>query len=100
MAVTISCSRLPVDPTQRGDLEKMFGSSPFLLFKEMVGARCIMAQVDAMNAALYPDNEDAKLKFEAEQKRASDYARMLDMLDSIGAEEQNWFTVKLEHANH
>jgi hypothetical protein len=99
MAVTITYSRIPVDPTQRADLEKLFGSPAFLLLKEMVAASCITCQVDAMNAALYPDNEDAETEVKSCRAKAAGYNNVLDILDDMSGEEENWFTVKLEHNN-
>lgn len=99
MPATITCSRLPVAPTQRGDLEKLFGSPAFLLLKELVAAHCIVAQVDSMNAALYPGNDAAEDKRKLEQEKAAEWNAVLDMLDELSGNEQEWFTVKLEHNN-
>lgn len=100
MPATIICSRLPADATQRGDLEKLFGSPAFLFLKEMVASRCIEAQVESMNAGLYGDNEAAVEKKAAALNRASDLNKILDLLDDLSGKEDEWFTVKLEHANH
>lgn len=99
MPATIIYARLPVDATQRGDLEKLFGSPAFLLLKELVAARCIVDQVDSMNAALYPESESAKEKQSVTQASAADWNKVLDRLDDLSKGEQEWFTVKLEHNN-
>lgn len=99
MPATITCSRLPVAPTQRGDLEKLFSSPTFLLLKELVAARCIDAQVKSMNAALYPANEAAKEQQTTQQEAAINWNNVLDRLDDLSSGEQEWFTVKLEHNN-
>lgn len=99
MPATIIVSRLPAGTTQRADLEKLFASPAYLFFKEMVVSRCIIHQVESMNAGLYPENEDAAAKCEVEKKKAAALRSMLDVLDDLEKKEEEWFTVKLEHAN-
>lgn len=98
-AATIVISRLPAGATQRKELEKLFASPTYLFFKEMVASKCISHQVESMNAALYPDNEDAVAKHEVEKRKASIVKALLDVLDDLEKKEDEWFTVKLEHTN-
>lgn len=100
MSATIITSRLPAGTTQRADLEKMFASPAYIFLKEMVVSKCVIHQVESMNAGLYPQNDDAVAKHEAEKGKAAVLKSLLDMLDDIEKNEQEWFTVKLEHANH
>ncbi len=97
MPETIIVTRLPADATQRTTLQSLFGSPGFSLLKEMVAARCIQSQVEAMNARLYPSNEGAASAAVEEERMAAEYNRTLDILDDIAQKEDEWFTVKLEH---
>jgi hypothetical protein len=100
MPVTLVCARQPADPTRRGDLEKLFGSPAFLFFKEMVVSRCVESQVEAMNAALYQANDIASEKLKASCNKAVELNLILDLLDDLSKNEQEWFTVKVETVNH
>lgn len=100
MPATIIVTRPAVGATQRADLEKLFASPSYLLLREIVASRCIAHQAEAMNAALYPDNEDAKVRFEVERQKASDCNKVLDMLDDLQEKAEEWTVVKLEHAAH
>lgn len=97
MPETIIFTPIPADATRQGILRDLFGSPGFSLLKEMVAAKCIEAQVEAMNARLYPKNEEAAAKAEARERQAAEYSRCLDLLDDLAEKEQEWFTVKLEH---
>lgn len=99
MATTLIVARQPAGATQRADLEKLFASPAFQFLKEMVASRCVVHQVEAMNAMLYPNNEDAVAKLEAEKRRSSECALVLDMLDDISKKEEEWFTVAIERNN-
>lgn len=96
MQGTILISRRPADATQQAELRKLFASSGYLILKEMVAARCSEAQVHAMTALLYPENDVAV----ADQKTNKDLAiqlnAFLDMLDDFEKKDQDWFTVKVE----
>lgn len=97
MPETVIVTRLPADATQQATLQSVFSSPGFSLLKEMVAARCIVAQVEAMNARLYPRNEAAEATATENERRAAEYNRCLDILDDISQKEDDWFTVKLEH---
>lgn len=96
MPVTIILTRQPLDATQQGSLRTLFDSPAFSLFKEMVASRCVDKQVFAMNAALYPDNEAAASDAAANIAEASGLSALLDIIDDLAANEQDWWTVKLE----
>lgn len=97
MATTIICNQFHVDSTQHNDLEKFFGSPTYLLLREVVASKCIEAQVNSMNAALYPNNTDADAIRILEQTKAANYNTVLDLLDDISQDPQKWVTVKMEH---
>ena len=63
----------------------------------MVVAKCIEAQVESMNAALYPANEHAEMKRNAEQVKAVNYNTILDLLDELSSSDEKWFIVQLDH---
>lgn len=96
MPVTIASTRQPLDATQQGSLRKLFDSPAFSLLKEVVSSKCIEQQINAMNATLYPKNEaaieDAKLGMES----AAQLSDLLDILDDLEKEEQEWWTIKVE----
>jgi hypothetical protein len=99
MSATIVVTRLPAGTTQKAELEKLFASPSYLFFKEMVVSRCVLHQVDSMNAGLYPENEDAAAKCDVEKKKAAIMKALLDVLDDLEKKEDEWFTVKLETTN-
>jgi hypothetical protein len=96
MPATIVITRQPLDATQQGSLQKLFDSPAFSLLKEMVAAQCIEHQVAAMNAAIYPENEAAAETAQTEIAIAAQRSALLDLLDDLEKQGQEWWTVKLE----
>lgn len=96
MPATLIPTRQPLDATQQGLLRTMFGSPAFSLFKEMVVARCIDRQINALNAALYPENEVASNTAQTEMTEAVALNGLLDLLDDLENQEQEWWTIKVE----
>lgn len=96
MPVTIIVTRQPFDATQKGLLRKLFDSPEFSLFKEMVASRCTDKQVSAMNAALYPESETASEVAAKDIGVARDLNAVLDILDDLEKQEEEWWTVKIE----
>lgn len=96
MAATIIVTRQPLDATQQGLLRKLFDSPEFSLFKEMVASRCTDKQVSAMNAALYPENEEASEVAAKDIGIARELNAVLDILDDLEKQEEEWWTVKIE----
>lgn len=96
MPVTIVATRQPLDATQQGLLRNLFDSPAFSLLKEVVVARCIDRQVEAINAALYPNSETATDVAAHEIAAASGLNTILDLLDDLSKEEQEWWTIKME----
>ena len=94
---TILANRLPLNPEQRGLLAKLFASPEYSLLQQLIIARAINCQVDAMNTALYEDNELAFIKADSQRKKAAFYQAMLDELESLALKEDQWSLVALEH---
>lgn len=99
MPATIVVTRLPVVAAQHGLLQTLFASPSYSLLKEVVAAKCIEAQVNMANAALYPNNDGANATASEMSRRASELAKCLDILDEIGEKEEEWYTVKIEHSH-
>jgi hypothetical protein len=96
MPVTFTHTRLPADATQQAALRGIFSSPGFTILKEMVAGRCAEHQVTAMQALLYPENEKAKAVALEKTGQATLLNALLDMLDDISKNEQDWFTVRTE----
>ena len=96
MAVIISATRQPLDATQQGSLRKLFDSPEFSLLKELVVSRCISHQVAAMSAELYPSNPKAIEDAGREKASAVTCSDLLDLLDDLQKQEQEWWTIKIE----
>lgn len=96
MPVTIILTRQPLDATQQGSLRTLFDSPAFSLFKELVASRCVDKQVFAMNAALYPNNEAATNDAANYFAEASGLSALLDIIDDLVVNEDDWWTVKIE----
>lgn len=95
MPETIVVERKFLEPVQKEHVRKMLDSSGYSLFKELLSAKCVVAQVKAMNSMLYPDTDRAKDTMEIEAKRASHYRNFLDFLDEIEKNDTDWFTTNL-----
>lgn len=96
MPATIIITRQPLDATQQGSLRTLFDSPAFSTFKELVASRCVEKQVSAMNAALYPDNDSAAAAAATDITEATMFSALLDVIDDLAANEQDWWTVKIE----
>jgi hypothetical protein len=94
---TIIANNLPLNPDQRGLLAKLFASPEFSLLQQLLVAKAIGNQVDAMNTALYEDNELAFIKADSLRKKAVFYQAMLDELEALALKEDQWSLVALEH---
>lgn len=90
-------TRIPVLDTQLDALRTLLSSPGFSLLKEVVSAKCIEAQVDAMNARLYPSHDVAQTEATEKERKAADFSKCLEILDDLQEKEQEWFTAKLEH---
>lgn len=96
MPATLIPTRQPLDATQQGLLRTMFSSPAFSLFKEMVVARCVDKQISAMNAAIYPENEVASNTAQEDITEAVALNGLLDLLDDLENQEQEWWMIKVE----
>jgi hypothetical protein len=97
MPATVILSKVNLDSEQRSLLAKLYASPELSLLKEVIVAHAIQCQVSAMNASLYDaDNMLASDTVEDQTKQAALYNAVLDVLDDLGAKEDEWFTVKLE----
>lgn len=97
MPSTITISKIPFDSEQRSLLAKLYASPELSLLKEIIAAHAIQCQVEAMNASLYEqENVLAADTVEDQTRQAAIYNGVLDVLDDLGAKEDEWFTVKLE----
>lgn len=97
MPETIFPTKVPADAIQRGHLQTLFSSPGFSLLKEMIAARCIEAQVEAMNMRLYPKNPVAVGGADEKEFEARLLNGCLEYLDFFSGSDQEWHTVKLEH---
>lgn len=97
MPSSIIISRVPVAADQRDELAKLLSSPTFSLLKEIIGARCAEHQVKLMEADLYAgENEEAKAEAESHRSKARTMNAVLDTLDDIAKNEDEWFTMTLE----
>jgi hypothetical protein len=97
MPTTIVAQKLTLIEHDKEAVRKVFLTQGYLKLKEMIQARCIESQCEAMNALLYPENDTATARAEAAHKRAVSLNQFLDTLDDLEQKEDQWFTVKLEH---
>jgi len=96
MPAILQESRRPLDQNQRTELAKFFESPTFNLLKEVVAANCAVHQMEAMNRALYPDNEAMRETCEGARAEAIRLNSALDVLDGLAKSEQKWFTATIE----
>lgn len=92
---SILTTRIPVDQKQRDGLRTMFASGDYLTLREVISAHCVEAQIDSGNKALYA-NENAKLQSEASKTRAAQFNTVLDVLDFLERNGEEWFRISLE----
>lgn len=59
-------------------------------------ARCVESQVNAMNAALYPQSEHAAEDASRNSADAYLFNAVLDVLDDLVKKEQDWWTVSIQ----
>lgn len=86
------------DSDQQKRLAELFGSPGFALLKEIIASHAAEQQVKALNAGLYYDSTDrAQFDMTAGIRKAAEYNHALDVLDELGAKQEEWFTAKLEH---
>lgn len=97
MLATITANRSPADAIQQGNLESLLSSPGFSLLKEVIAAHCIIHQVEAMNARLYPESVMANSAAGHAEALAIAHGHCLEVLDDILKNKEKWFTVKLEH---
>lgn len=95
MPETIVVERKFLESVQKDQLRKMLDSSGYSLFKSILAAKCVVSQVAAMNALLYPDTGRATEKHDLEAQKAAKYRNFLDFLDELEKNESDWFTTVL-----
>lgn len=92
---TIIINRVGLTPPQRGDVLNCINSPGYSLIKNLLTARCITEQVEAMNIELYADNSDALHIAGQHREKATQLRRMLDELSDLEQKEQHWSLVDL-----
>lgn len=95
MPETIVVERKFLEPVQKDHFKQMLDSAGYSLFKEVLSAKCVVSQVKAMNAVVYPSTDRATETFKIESEKASNYRKFLDFLEEIEKNDADWFTTKL-----
>lgn len=95
MPETIVVERKFLERVQKEHVNSMMAHPGYSIFKELLAAKCVTAQVKAMNSMLYPDTDRAKDVAKNEAEKASKYRNFLDFLDELEKNEADWFITNL-----
>lgn len=97
MQTSIAVTNLPIIQSQKDALLALFDTPAYATLKQIISARCITAQVEAMNAQLFEhQTEAAKDHAEVAKNNAIRFNATLDVLDELQGNPDSWDQVQLE----
>jgi len=97
---TIKATSVPLNPAQSAQMDKLFSSPEYLLLLKVIESKSIEAQVGSMNAMLYAGNSERAAEDGKDLRdEASQYNSVLDLLDQLSKNREEWVTVDLKQSH-
>jgi len=92
---SISCIRVPIEPSQTDQLRTLFASPGWTVLREVLSAHCVESQCAFLDASMY-NGETATGTAAIAKDVAVRFNTALDVLDVVQGNMDEWYRITLE----